>query len=533
VVLAGLGCEFEGVAPYTPFVDAWADLSRVRTGAENPFLTFEPVPGASAQEDRLRLLRAVERSLFDLAGEGRVCVLIEDVHQADASSLQLFHHLARASRHLPLQLIGTLREEEVHLGNPLHTLLGSLARERTTRRLVLQRLDRAATRELIVDHWGAAPDPSSVDTVYRLAGGNPFFTEQLATAVREAGGEGGFTPSSDIMATVRARMSRLGPDVERLLLAASIQGVRFDFEVAHTTAGLEPEPALDALDITLSARIVEEGESKYRFRHALLREALYDSLSSARRIYLHRATATELERATPGRAKPDPELLAFHHHAAGNLEQALPYVLAATERAQSRLGFGEAVTTGQRALEIMDALGTPPGPELFSVLRNVGGMRVALGDLEAAVRDLDRAATLNRASPPWTPEPAQRCRAKRLAGLALIEAGDLEAAAEHLDDALAALGNLEDGGELSNVYYLYAQLRWHQSRHEEAFELAQRCLSMAEKADDEEGIARGYEMLALACHSLGEWKEGRKYEERRSRISDGTLDVASAFDVHL
>jgi tetratricopeptide (TPR) repeat protein len=118
-----------------------------------------------------------------------------------------------------------------------------------------------------------------------------------------------------------------------------------------------------------------------------------------------------------------------------------------------------------------------------------------------------------------------------VAGLALIEGGNLDAAEKHLDDALEALGDVEDLGELCNLYYLYSQLRWHQSRHEEAFALAQKCLEMAEKADDEEAVAKGYEMLALACHSLGEWKQGREYEERRGQI--GTLDVASAFDVHL
>jgi predicted ATPase len=390
-------------------------------------------------------------------------------------------------------------------------------------------LDRDATKEVVADVWGHDPDPRSLATIHELAGGNPFFTEQLASALLEHSNDSTFIPSRDLMGTVRARMSRLGAEVERLLLGAAVQGVRFDFEIARMAAGLEPEPALDALDHALSARVLEEQQSKYRFRHALMREALYDSLSSARRVFLHRATATALESAPRGRAKPQPELLAFHHHAAGNLEEALPHVLEAISHAQSRLGFQEAVTHCKRALQIMDALGTPPGPERFSVLRNMGGMRVALGDLDEAVENLDEAADLS--SPTWKPEPAQRCWANRVAGLALIEAGHMEDAERHIEAAIEALGDVEDLGELCNIYYLYSQLRWHQSRHEEAFALAEKCLAVAEKADDEEAVAKGYEMLALACHSLGEWKQGREYEEKRGQI--GTLDVASAFDVHL
>jgi tetratricopeptide (TPR) repeat protein len=530
VVLAGLGYDFDGAAPYTPFVDAWTDVLRLVPGARNPFLSFEPSPSGSAQEDRLRLYRTVEESLTEVAGPGRVCLLIEDLHQADESSAHLFHHLARASRHLRLQLIGTVRQEEIHPGNPLHLLLSSLGRERMTTRVSLERLDLEATRELMQDLWGHAPDDAAVETTFRLAAGNPFFTEEIAAVLRE-GDAARFAPSSDLLETVRARMSRLGAEVERLLVAASVQGVRFDFEIARRAIGLEQETAFDALDAALSARVVEEQADRYRFRHALMREALYDSVSQPRRVYVHRATADAMEARGGPELTCEPELLAFHHHAAGNLDRALPYTLDAIRHAQSRLGFDEAITHSERALELMESLGLVTGPDGFRVLRDLGAMRVALGDLDAAVRDLDRAANLGSGT--WTPGPAARCGALRLAGLALIEAGDLDAAEANLDAALAALGGVEEPGELCNVHYLYAQLRWHQSRHEEAFELAEKCLAVAEKAGDEEAIAKGYEMLALACHSLGEWKKGREYEEQRREVADGTLDVASAFDVHL
>lgn len=524
VILAGLGYDFEGTAPYTPFVDAWNDVLRVFPSGTNPFTSFAPTPGGSAQEDRLRLFQSVERSIAELAGGDSACIVIEDIHQADESSLHLFHHLARASRHLPLKLIGTLRAEEVRVGNPLHVLMASLGRERMTARINLDRLDLDGTRELLRDVCGEEPDPAVVRDVYRLAGGNPFYTEELA-----AGGAD-LAPSADLTQTIRARVAALGADAERLLVTASVQGARFDFEIARAAVGMDPEPALDALEAAVAARVVEEHEHLYRFRHALMREALYGSISTARRVYLHRATAEALEQREPALRAREPEVLAFHHHAAGNLRQALPHTLEAIAHAQSRLGFGEAVTHSLRALELMDSIGIASSPERFAVMRDLGAMRVALGDLDNAVADLDAAAALGGA---WRPSPAQRCNALRLAGLALIESGDLTDAERHLDDALAALGDDQDPGELGNIYYLYAQLRWHQSRHDEAFALAEKCLNVAERAGDAEAIAKGYEMLALACHSLGEWKQGRAYEAQRRSVTDGTLDVASAFDVHL
>jgi len=530
-VMAGLGYDFEGIAPYTPFVDAWSEHLRVldRNTSENPFLAFAPVPGASAQEDRLRLFQAVERSVLDVAGNGSLCVIIEDLHQADESSLQLFHHLARAAKHLPLRLIGTLREEEIAIGRPLHTLLAGLGRERLAVRTPLARLDRDATRTLIVDLYGETPSAELVESVFRLAGGNPFYTEELVRTLSE---DGEPELSEDLLESVRSRVSRLGQDAERLFAAASVQDIRFDFDVARAAAEMNSSEALDALDLGLAGRVVEEHDGRYRFRHALMRQALYDSLSRARRVHLHRATASTLEREA-GESNAFAEMLAFHYQAAGQNDRALPHLLEAVKKAQSRLGFGEAVVFCQRALELMDDLGMPAGPERLQALQSVGGMRVALGDLDQAVSDLDAAAALHNRDTDWRPTPTQRANSLRLAALALIEAGNMDSAEKHILAALELVEQAEPSIELSSVLYLFSQLRWHQDRHAEAFEMAERCLREAEAHDDPQAIAKGYEMLALACHSLGEWQKGTEFEERRQELADGTLDVASAFDVHL
>jgi tetratricopeptide (TPR) repeat protein len=181
----------------------------------------------------------------------------------------------------------------------------------------------------------------------------------------------------------------------------------------------------------------------------------------------------------------------------------------------------------------MDALGVPAGPERLEVLQSMGAMRVALGDLDRAVANLEVAAGLHRAEDDWRPTGVQRANALRLAALANIEGGDLDAAERRLTSALEVLEGESDTPEISSVLYLFSQLRWHQSRHDEAFALAEKCLQEAERLDNTQAIAKGYEMLALACHSLGEWKRGTEFEERRHALADGALDVASAFDVHL
>jgi tetratricopeptide (TPR) repeat protein len=83
------------------------------------------------------------------------------------------------------------------------------------------------------------------------------------------------------------------------------------------------------------------------------------------------------------------------------------------------------------------------------------------------------------------------------------------------------------------LLYNLAQIHWHRNEYQQAMEVAQRSLSIAESLNKPDAIARAFEMLALACHSLGEWQEGIAYEEQRAGLTGAGLDVTDAFDVHL
>ncbi len=535
--LVGLGLDQDSGVPYAPFADAWAHHRRTTEALDvsDPFLSFAP-SGGSAQEDRLRLFQSVERAVEALGREEPSCIVIENLHQADQSSLHLFHHLARATRTLPLLLVGTLREEEVKPGDGLHTLLGGLAREKLASRVELERLDLEATRALVTELSGGVLGDDAATAVFALAEGNPFHTEEVVHAMREDASPASARPTvpANLLDTVRHRVRRLGRDAERFLAAAAVVGHRFPFEIARLAAGIEPEPALDALEAGIEARIVEEEGGEVRFRHALTRQALLDALTNARRVYLHRAVADAIEQLRPdltARREVEAEVLAFHHEGAGQLDRALPYLLAAGDRAQSRLGFGEAVSFFERALGLMDALGRTDGDERFRVLRMLGGMRMALSDLDGAVRDLDAAAGLSIGD--FRPSATQIAMVRRVAALALIQGGRLDEAGKRLDDALSSLAMSKNDPELPAVLYLFAQLRWHEEKFAEAKELATRSLAEAEARGDRRAMSKGHEMLALACHSLGTWQEGRAHEEQRQALADGTLDVDQAFDVHL
>jgi tetratricopeptide (TPR) repeat protein len=180
---------------------------------------------------------------------------------------------------------------------------------------------------------------------------------------------------------------------------------------------------------------------------------------------------------------------------------------------------------------MMDATGREEGAERFRVLRMLGGMRMALSDLDGAVRDLDAAAALDMNG--FRPSATETALVKRIAALALIQGGRLSEAGKRLEDAVAALHDSHDDPELPAVLYLFAQLRWHEEKYAQAKELAERSLVEATARGNRNAMSKAHEMLALACHSLGAWQEGNAHETERQVLADGALDVDQAFDVHL
>jgi tetratricopeptide (TPR) repeat protein len=536
VILTGVGTELEGLAPYAPFMDAWADYLRL-SGApptDSPFVAFTPTPTGAPQEDKLRLLQSVQQSLEALSSGKPVYLIIDDLHLVDESSLHLFHYLARATRTQPLMLVATCREEDLRPHTPVQALLSSLYRERLAQRYVVERLDLTATHQHVADLFGTDPGQALALAVYERTAGNPFYTEEVVQALQETGRHTApLTVPRDLLNTVRERMTRLGMRAETLLVVAAVLGQRFAFEPACKAAGLPMTAALTALQRSLEARVIEEDEHGYRFRHSLMREALYSTLPRPRRVQLHRAVARALEAEAAADQDDLAEALAHHYQAGEQPDRALLHLITAGQRAATRVGLREAVTFFEQALKIMEHLQRPPGPERFAILYGLGQMRVALSDIEAAVHDLDTAAGLTRPADGWQPTPGERAQARRWAALACIAAGDLEAAQVRLHAALADLAASPGDPELPNVLYHLAQLRWHEGQHREAYEIAERCLREAEHVGDPQTIGRGYEMLALACHALGEWRDGLGFEAKRQQLVGSAVDVAQAFDVHL
>ncbi len=296
----------EGLAvPYQPFVEALGPrFPAVLTGTD-PLALFE----ATA-------------ALLD----GPLLLVLDDLQWAAAPTLQLLRHVIRAQ---PRALIlGTYRDTELPPGHPLLAL--------EAERIVLRGLDEPAIASLL-DAAGVHV-PGLPGRLLAETNGNPFFVRALIAHRGE--------PAA-LRDVISERVARLGPDAQRLLTAAAVAGPEFSVLVVEHALGPGAD-ALDALDeATAAGLLTERGHGDYAFTHALVRQTIYDGLSSARRARLHRALGEALERAGDAPA----EALAHHFaEAEGGADKAAGYALAAGRDALRRLGYEEAAAHLRRGL---------------------------------------------------------------------------------------------------------------------------------------------------------------------------------------
>jgi DNA-binding SARP family transcriptional activator/tetratricopeptide (TPR) repeat protein len=495
-VLAGSACSAYPAAPFTPFLDAFAAEARDNPAAPpDPFAVDASAPIRPPDVERLRLFEATAAWLAALGAGRPLLLLLDDLHAADESSLNLLHFLALRAESLKLAVVGTCRENAVRAGSAIQVALTHLDTDQLARGMRLPRLSLAPSAERLADVLAEPPAPAAAARICQVTDGNPFHLEQVALAWDETGrGEVPRDPAT----ALRTRLARLEPAVTRLLEAASVLGCRFPLELAAHAAGLTRDEARRALDAAVAVRLAAEGGGTTRLAHALVREELVASLDPARRAGLHRAIAEALqaEADRPEGSDPGPDRLAWHWKEAFEPRRAFRHLVAAGHRAAERSGLREAIGFHEAALALVAQQGLATGEERLELLEAVGRAHLGLGELEAAVDAFRQGATTS-APDGWRPAPEQRARARRQAALALAAAGDFEASHRELDLGLSdnASGSADEAAALLQVR---ARLHWHAGRPDAALAAAEWCASEAERLGQHELLARAGELCALA-----------------------------------
>jgi len=520
-VLEGRCFEADHALPFAPALDILGGLVESYGAEEVAHLAGAAAPDLARLLPELAAVAAVaavdgvdvevaKRRLFDgfarlvntLAHGDPLLLIIEDIHWADLSSLDLLLHLARRAEREPLFLLLTYRSDETD--GDLQHFLATLDRRRLATEIHLDRLDTGQVAAMVQAICGVVdPVPAALlHTIYALTEGNPFFIEEVLTALsadqRLISPEGEWTRGDlhhpriprSIHDAVRRRLDPLSTQARNILTLAAVMGRRFDFDLLRTLSGLDDMELFDLVKELIAAQlVVEDAGDHFAFRHALTREAINAGLLDRERRLLHRRIADALVQLHGVSLEIWLDDLSAHYFAAGAWTQALDAARRAGARAFALHAPRAAVEHLSRAVTARRALGLPPDPELH---QERGRAYETLGEFERALADYTTALDLARSAE----DPRGEWQALLELGL-LWASRDYRQTGQFVTEALQVARTLGDPAIIARSLNRVGNWRLNIEEPAEATRLHQEALRIFEAIGDDRGVAETLDLLGM------------------------------------
>jgi class 3 adenylate cyclase/tetratricopeptide (TPR) repeat protein len=479
-----------GPAPVHDVLPLFAALLSIPFGERYPPLALGPM------QQRRQTLAALLDQFEGLARQQPILLLLEDVHWADATSVELLDLAIERVRALPVLALFTFRSEFeppwVGLRN-----VGNLA---------LGRLENDDVERVVARVTGGRVLPAEVmRQIVTKTDGNPLFIEELTKTVLEAGilvedAEGyrldrplaPLAIPATLQDSLMARLDRLGPVKEVAQIGAAI-GREFSYSLVGALVGRDETALKHAFAELEQAELVfrrgEPPEAMYSFKHALVQDVAYDSLLKSRRQKLHGEIARMLEERFADSVASEPEIVARHFTEAGLVDPAINYWLKAGNLALSRSANAEAVKHLRQGIELTQS--QAPSPKR---VRNELDFYLALGPAMVATE------------------------------------GD--ATPETLRVFSHARGLLGDGGTLTEqMTVLWGAYLAHSMRaeHNAALEVAQQCLALAAQHAHPGMSALANRFMGQTLNFMGAFADARLHLERTLALCAANQEAISAY----
>ena len=434
---------------------------------------FPIFPAIRSDQERGRLFDGVARFLAELANHSPLLIVLEDLHWATETTLQLLHYLARRLTDHAVLLAGSYRSGEMAPQHPWPRLRQQLLQQGLAELLPLPPLSETAVEKMIAEMSGAGEAARPLARqLHRKTEGNPLFIMEIIKTLFETGvlrleqgrWQGDFTRVSaaelplpaGVSELIRERVGRLDETGQAALQQAAVLGREFDFDVLNALRGEEEEATLKVIDTLLRRRLIAEGMGQmgrdYAFTHHLIQEVVYANIPRRRRQHTHARAGQIMQTLYGAGAEAMAGELAFHFRQGQRLDEALLWTEKAADQARRRYAIEEAAAYYKQALDLAQQLQAGPGREAalrrkraevlllrsaFAEARSDLARALALAqemgeaqlqaelllveaDLHIQVNDFAAAVTAARAA--FT--LAETCQDKRLAGMALRFEGE-------------------------------------------------------------------------------------------------------------
>jgi len=571
--LVGVCQEQDRDYPFAPFVDAlrqWlhdagADTVRPLLGEERHALVqilpelggSEPaaLPPLSPEQEKRRIFESLVTLLTRLCGERPLLLTLEDLHWADATTLELLRLLPRRLAHGRLLILATMRTDEPD--STLDHWLATLQRNRLLTRLDLPPLAEPDVAQMVEALLQTRVSSAFVATINRRAEGNPFFVEEIVHAMADggpmyaSGGQMNATGSipASVAEAVGQRLDGLDVETRRIAEAASVIGRRFSFDLLGPVTGRTGDDVIGALRVLIANYLVIEEPGSmlgFTFRHALTRDAIYHRLLGPERRQFHRAVARSLDAPDDLRPAASADELGYHYAAAEEWPLAMEHASRAGDAARAVFANAEALSHYRRALDAARRLGPAGEGAIMTLSHKCATLLALLGDFDGA-RDAF-GETLRRARATGDTRAEQYV----LSDLAGHYASDnYETARAYGAAALAVARASGDARDQALALNRLANILVNQSHFLEGLALHEEAHGIFEQSGDTWGIADALDGIGMAHWLVGDMPEARHCFDRaldrfraigdRERIAScltssalylGVLDGPCRYDVN-
>jgi len=493
----GTASAVEGPWPYAPVLEALGDMCRrhpalcdglpdiYRRELERA-ISGQDVRWSGESAHQRLFVAAAELVRLAAAGHGML-IVVDDIHEADDASLRLLHYLSRCAVSEPILIVLAHRPAPT----PAVTkVLDSLVGRAAGTRIELPPLTESSTLRLLADRF---PDlPSDLAThIWAVSAGLPFTVLEMARD--SARGAAGVLPVLP------------GPAL-RTFERVALLGQTFTTDELLAVSGASEDDAYRHLEMALAALVIEPAESGYRFRHALVREALLEQMPPHVELVARREVAVRLAElgAPPGR-------VAHQYLAAGMPSRAVPFVLRAVETAGALGAYRD-------ALALIDLVRQHTGPgDLPRLLARRGDLLMALGDPETVAAYQDAVAVTT-----GTEHRLVRARLARTAAFT----GDF-------DTARVALAGLTIDGDAADGPILLARgnVAYFTGDIEAAWDAAAAARKLMTGPEDPWHYVDLLALQGLIAHQRGEWFA--RFRQELRRIQGKPFLASALFDAHL
>ena len=449
-----------------------------------PLVDVAPQLGPTVEE----LLRSGERDgLFEAAlaaleSAGPTVLVVEDLHWADMSTLDLVRFLARRLDGTRTLVVATYRDDHLQASDPLRVMLGDIASQPVVRRVEVPLLSPAGVAQL------AAESGLDADVLHRETGGNAFFvTEVVATG-------GGQLPAT-VQDAVLARVHRLSPQARLALETAAVVGSRIEPALVHAL----PDVTAEGIDECVTSGMLRFEAPAYGFRHEIVRQSVLSGIGPGRLGALHWQVLDRL-RAMPMSPRPYARL-AEHAEMAGDGPAVVEFAVAAGDAAASLGAHREAAYQYGRAMPYAELLDTDAR---IALLTKRGLECQTSDDHEQAIAAWEQALVLLRAAG----RDLEVVEALLGTDESYYTIGDNSRGTELVDEALAVMEGHQPCRQLALAIGRRGTHHLRASENAAALPWLDRAIAMGREVGDHEVVTRATVNKGVALYFMGDRAPG-------------------------